>query len=144
MTTSTRAPTVQTTLKFLLIKILNTLKTEIDNDKGRDREWQIIILATSTAREHRNRIQKNIFSPQKSFRIADYLCWKQSSLFSIVLFALFIQQRTFSASPISAAFQVNCTNHLAHTKPFCQTTVEEGNKLQNLSSKCLRKVSLNW
>ena len=38
MTTSTRAPTVQITLKFLLIKILNTLKTEIDNDKDRDRE----------------------------------------------------------------------------------------------------------
>ena len=38
MTTSTRAPTVQLTLKFLLIKILNTLKAEIDNDKDRDRE----------------------------------------------------------------------------------------------------------
>ena len=38
MTTRTIAPTVQITLKFLLIKILNTLKTEIDNDKDRDRE----------------------------------------------------------------------------------------------------------
>ena len=47
------------------------------------------------------------------FGIRDMRHFVSKTAFSIVLFTLeLIQKRTFSAPPISGAFQVDCTNHL--------------------------------